>query len=143
MSAEQNKATVRRFYKEAFGKGNLDILDEVTTDDFIAHAPSEPGHDAETQDTERLKQEIARNRSAFPDLEFTIEDMVAEGNKIALRWSATGTHEGKLMDLPPTGKQVRLSGMNFLHFRDGKIAEDWVLWDSMGMMQQLGMVPER
>ena len=141
MSAGQNKATIRRFYTEAFDKGNLDVLDELVTDDFVAHAPAEPGHDEETQDAERLKQEIARNRAAFPDLTFNLQDMVAEGDTVAIRWSATGTHEGQLMDLPPTGKQVRLDGMNFLRFEDGKIAEDWVLWDSLGLMQQLGMGP--
>jgi steroid delta-isomerase-like uncharacterized protein len=142
MSTEQNKATIRRFYKEAFGKGNVDIMDEVLADDFVAHAPAEPGHDAETQSRERLKEEITRNRAAFPDLTFNLEDMIAEGDTVAIRWTATGTHEGPLMDLPPTGKQVTLKGMNFLRFEDGKIAEDWVIWDSMSMMQQLGIGPD-
>lgn len=141
MSTEQNKAVVRRFYREVFGEGNLDAIDEFLADDFVAHAPAEPGHDAETQDRERLKEEFARNREAFPDLTFNVEDIVAEDDTVAVRWTATGTHQGQLMDLPPTGKEVALKGMNFLRFEDGKIAEDWVLWDSMGMMQQLGMGP--
>lgn len=141
MSNDRNKQIIRHFYTEAFEKGNLDVLDELLTDDFVAHAPAEPGHDAETQDASRLKEEIARNRAAFPDLSFTIQEMIAEGDKVAIRWTAEGTHKGKLMDMPPTGKEITLNGMNFLHLRDGKIAEDWVIWDSMGMMQQLGMGP--
>lgn len=141
MSTEEHKALIRRFYSEVFDKGNLDMIDEATTDGFVAHAPAEPGHDAESQDRARLKEEFSRNREAFPDLTFNVEDMVAEGDTVAVRWTATGTHEGQLMDLPPTGKEVTLKGMNFLRFEDGKIAEDWVIWDSMGLMQQLGMGP--
>lgn len=138
---EQNKAIVRRVYQEVFNKGNVDVLDELLADDFVAHAPAEPGHDAEDQDRERLKEEITRNRAAFPDMSFDIKALIAEGNNIAMRWTATGTHKGPLGELPPTGKQVTMSGMNFLRLDDGKIVEDWVLWDSLGMMQQLGIGP--
>lgn len=138
---EQNKAVVRRVYHQAFGKRNLDVLDELMADDFVAHAPTEPGHDAEEQDRERLKEEFRRNFKAFPDLTFSLDEIIAEDDTVAIRWQATGTHEGPLMELPPTGKQVTLKGMNFLRLEGGKIVEDWVLWDGMGLMQQLGIGP--
>lgn len=141
-TTEENKELVKRVLEESFSKGNVDILEEALADDFVAHAPSEPGHEAETQDRERLAEEIERNREAFPDLTFTVEELIAEGNAVAVRWSARGTHEGDLMGMDPTGKEVTLKGMNFLHVENGKIAEDWVLWDSLGLMQQLGIGPE-
>lgn len=139
---EENKALVRRVLEESFSKGTVDVLEEVLAEDFVAHAPSEPGHGAETQDRERLAEEIERNREAFPDMTFTVEELIAEGDSVAVRWSARGTHQGELMGLEPTDKEISLKGMNFLHVKDGKIAEDWVLWDSLGMMQQLGLGPE-
>lgn len=143
MTTQQtNKELVRRTLDEAFSKGNVDVLDEVLADGFVAHAPAEPGHGPETQDRERLKEEIRRNREVFPDLTFTVEELVAEGNTVAVRWSMQGTHEGALPDLDPTGEEVTVRGMNFMHVEDGKIVEDWVLWDSLGMMQQLGIGPE-
>jgi steroid delta-isomerase-like uncharacterized protein len=141
-TTEENKELVKRVLEEAFSRGDVDVLEEVLADDFVAHAPSEPGHGAETQDRERLAEEIERNREAFPDMTFTVEEIVAEGDTVAVRWSARGTHEGELMGMEPTGEAVDMRGMNFLHIENGKIAEDWVLWDSLGMMQQLGIGPE-
>lgn len=141
-TTEKNKELVRRVLEEGFSKGNVDVLEEVLAEDFVAHAPSEPGHGEESQDRERLAEEIERNREAFPDMTFMVEELVAEGDTVAVRWSARGTHEGELMGMEPTGKAVTLRGMNFLHVEDGKIVEDWVIWDSLGMMQQLGIGPE-
>lgn len=138
----ENKELVQRAIEEAFNSGNVAVLDDVLADGFVAHAPAEPGHGPETQDRDRLEEEIKRNRAIFPDLTFDIQEMIAEGNAVAVRWKLHGTHEGAMPGVEPTGKEVTVRGMNFMHIEDGRIAEDWVLWDSLNMMQQLGIGPE-
>jgi steroid delta-isomerase-like uncharacterized protein len=141
--AEENKATSRRFYEELFTQGNLDTAEEIVTSDFVIHDPNIP---QEPRGPESLKQSVTRYRNAFPDLNFTIEEQIAEGEKVCTRWVADGTHQGELMGIAPTGNRV--TGRAFTlqrllqRFSGGKIAEDWAHYDALGMMRQIGAIPE-
>jgi steroid delta-isomerase-like uncharacterized protein len=106
------------------------------TTDYIGHEPS-----MTIQGQEGVRQFVSQYRSAFPDLHFTIEDMIAEGDNVITRWSVTGTHEGNLLGIPPTGKRTTGTGNTFIRFVDGKDQEDWVNWDALGLMHQLGVIP--
>jgi steroid delta-isomerase-like uncharacterized protein len=138
--SEENKAAVRRFY-EAFNAGEFDALDEIMAPDYANHDPQSPMSPDGGLDS--VKAELGGYRGAFPDLTFTIEEQVAEGNAVVTRWSAAGTQEGDLPDLPATGKHVDVTGISIDHFGpDGKMTEGYNNWDTLGMMQQLGAVPD-
>jgi steroid delta-isomerase-like uncharacterized protein len=137
MSTEENKALVRRFDEEVWGKGNLAVADELLATNFVLHAP--PPEVA--PDLEGYKQWVSTARTAFPDLQTTIEDMIAEGDKVVTRWTVRGTHKGEIMGIAPTGKQVTMTGISIDRIEGGKIVEEWNEMDMLGMMQQLGAVP--
>jgi steroid delta-isomerase-like uncharacterized protein len=137
MSSEQNKAIVRRAFEEPW-KGNLDVVDELTASDYIGHDPANP---EPLRGPEGVKEFISTYLAAFPDARITVEQQLAEGDLVATRWSARGTHEGELMGISPTGKQVTVSGLAISRLEDGKIVEEFQNWDTLGMMQQLGAVP--
>jgi steroid delta-isomerase-like uncharacterized protein len=141
MSAEENKAVVRREIEELFNHtGNLDAADEIYAPDYVGHEPAF----GDVRGVEGAKEFAADMRQAFPDLESTIEDQIAEGDKVVTRFSSRGTHQGETEDLgPPTGNRVEITGITIERFSDGKIAEDWTNFDALGMMQQLGLVPEQ
>jgi steroid delta-isomerase-like uncharacterized protein len=136
MSAEQNKAIVRRWVDGGWNAGDLDLVDEFYADDYTLHDPAMPVHGPES-----FKQYVAMYRSVFPDLRFTLEDMVAEGDRVAWRITARGTHQGPLMGIRPTGKQVAISAIIVSRFIGGRWAEDWVNMDMLGMLQQIGAIP--
>lgn len=136
MSAEENKAKVRRIVEEVYNKGNLDVVDEILASDYIYHGPG----GQEVRGPEGMKQMMGMFRSAFPDLYIITEDLVAEGDKVVQRYTVRGTHKGDLMGIAPTGKQVTITGMIMLRFAGGRIAEGWENYDELGMMQQLGVV---
>ena len=131
MSTEANQAIVRRMFEELFNRQNLAVVDEVMISDFIHHGPGT----RVIQGSEHFKNPVLHR--AFPDLHFTIEDMLAEGDQVVTRWTLRGTHQGEFMDLPPTGKPVTWSGINITRLEEGKAVEDWVEQDSLGLMQQL------
>ena len=137
MSVEQNKVTFRRWIEEGWNEGNLSVVDELYPPRYVSHSfpPAFP------PDREGLKQFVTAFRTAFPDLRFTLDDMVGEGEKVIARFGATGTHRGEFMGIPATGKSIRVGGFLQARFEDGKWAEDWVGWDQLGMLQQLGVVP--
>jgi predicted ester cyclase len=139
-SAEENKAVARREFEEMYNQGgNLDAAEEIYAPNFVGHEPTS----GESRGVEGAKQFAASYRQAFPDLECTIEEQVAEGEKVVSRWRARGTHEGETEDLgPPTGNRVEITGISMSTIAEGKLVEDWTNFDAMGMMQQLGMVPE-
>jgi steroid delta-isomerase-like uncharacterized protein len=141
MSAEENKAVVRREIEELFNHtGNLDAADEIYAPDYVGHEPAF----GDVRGVEGAKEFAADMRQAFPDLESTIEDQIAEGDKVVTRFSSRGTHQGETEDLgPPTGNRVEITGITIERFSDGKIAEDWTNFDALGMMQQLGLVSEQ
>ena len=138
MSTENNKALIRRVTEEAINRGNLALLDEVVGSDFVLHDPNYP---QPVRGAEGLKQYFQTFRSAFPDLHFTIEDIVGEGDTVAVRQTGRDTHQGELFGIPPTGKQLTVTAMHFHRFVNGNVVESWVNSDSMGMLQQLGVIP--
>jgi predicted ester cyclase len=138
-TTEQNKAQFRRMYEEGLNGGILAVADELIDPDCLDHE-IHPGGD---RGPESIRALITMLRTAFPDLHFEIEELVAEGDTVAGRLTMTGTHEGPLMGLPPTGHSVRQKSMHFVRFRDGKAVEHWGVRDDMSMMQQLGVVPPR
>jgi steroid delta-isomerase-like uncharacterized protein len=137
--SENNKAIVRRLLEELWNKGNLSLADEL-------FAPNYEHHDASTPDfgrgPESEKKRATLYRTAFPDVRLTIEDIISEGETVMTRWSCRGTHKGDLRGIAPTGKQVNISGVTIARLANGKFAEGWVNWDALGLMQQLGVVPE-
>ncbi len=137
MSLDENKALVRRYIEEVYNKGNVAAIDELLAHDFVHHfLPPGMGTDRES-----YKQFAAMHHAAFPDFHITVEDMVAEGDKVVCRWSGRGTHKGEFMRIAPTGKQVTERAMCLHRVEGGKVAESWVELDQLGMMQQLGVVP--
>jgi steroid delta-isomerase-like uncharacterized protein len=136
MSLEENKALVRR-QVDVWNTGDLSALDEVFAADLVNHDPP-PGA---ASDREGFKQIIAMNRAGFPDMKLTIEDMVAEGDRVVNRWTLSGTHEGEYMGIPPTGRKVVLKGISIHRIEGGKVVENWHEMDMMGVMAQLGVAP--
>ncbi len=133
--SEQNKAAYRKFIEEAANKGNLDVIDEVFGAEFDPHM----GPDFRGPEGER--QLLGGFRSAFPDLRFDVHDMFAEGDKVVTRWTVSGTHKADFMGIAPTDNKIEVAGITIIRFAGGKIAEEWASMDTMGMMQQLGVVP--
>jgi len=135
--SEENKALVRREIEELFNHtGNLDVAQEVYAPDFVGHDPTMP---QDLHGIEAARQFAASFRSAFPDLSCTIEEQIAEGDKVVSRWRASGTHEGETEELgPPTGNRIEITGISLERISEGKVVESWDNYDAMGMMQQLG-----
>lgn len=136
MSTENNKAVIRRF-REAFNAGDLDGAIAVFAPDAVVHMSSAP----EPLTMEEFKQLGALLVSAFTGGKSTVEDMIAEGDKVVSQLTFRGTHTGDLMGIPATGKSVMISEIIIDQFADGKIIESWRLFDQMAMMQQLGVIP--
>jgi steroid delta-isomerase-like uncharacterized protein len=139
MMSEENKEKVRRFLEEAFNEGNLGGADEIFASDYVLHDPSNP---EEIRGPEGIKQFVQMYRSAFPDSHITVEDQIAEGDEVVTRWTGRGTHQGELFGIPPSGNQVEVSGITISRFEGGKFAEDWTNSDTLGLMQQIGAIPE-
>lgn len=138
MSTEENKALLRRAWDELYGHGRLDSIEEFVLDDVIAHEP-----DGDVRGVEELKQYLATYLAAFPDTSVTVEDVIAEGDKVVSRYTVRGTHQGTTDEYgPPTGKQVVIDGITVYHFKGGKLAEMWDRYDNLAVMQQLGLMPE-
>jgi steroid delta-isomerase-like uncharacterized protein len=136
--SEKNKSIVRRSFEELFTHGDLDVADEVFASDYVGHDPALP---QEIRGPEQFKQFVMMYRNAFPDLELTVEDQVAEGDEVVTRFTARGTHRGELMGIPPTGKKVVVTGISIDRMKDGKSVESWTNYDLLSMLQQLGAVP--
>jgi steroid delta-isomerase-like uncharacterized protein len=136
VSTQENKALVRRFVEEVIGRGDLDLVDELVGDDYTYHGPGMevPGRDG-------IKQVFAMLRGAFPDWHETIEDLVAEGDKVVFRVTGRGTHQHAFMGIPPTGKRVVVAGTDVVRVEGGRIVEHWANFDQLGMLRQLGVLP--
>jgi steroid delta-isomerase-like uncharacterized protein len=139
MMSEENKEKVRRFLQEAFTEGNLGVVDELFATDYVLHDPANP---EEVSGPEGVKQFVQMYRSAFPDSRVTVEDQIAEGDEVVTRWTGRGTHQGELFGVAPSGNQVELSGITISRFEGGKFVEDWTNSDTLGLMQQIGAIPE-
>ena len=136
MSAGKNKALVRRFVDEVQSQGNTDVIDEICSPEFV-NPSAPPGLPA---DREGIKIVTAIFRRAFPDSYFTLEDMIAQGDKVATRKTFHGTHEGEFMDIPPTGQRVSMGLIDIVRIADGRVVEHWSMGNNLGMMQQLGVI---
>ena|SRR5687768_11092344 len=134
MSAE-NKALVRRWFEEVWNQGRTATIDELFAADGVVHGLGDT-----MRGPAAFKPFHAAYRDAFPDVRIEIEDMVAEGDKVAYRWSATATHRGNGLNFAATNRQARFTGMGFVRVRDGKLIEGWNNFDQLGMLQQLGVV---
>ncbi|HEY7346863.1 MAG TPA: ester cyclase [Ktedonobacterales bacterium] len=138
MSTEVNKAIVRRLFEEVFNKGNLTVADELVAQDGINYeAP--PGITPDGPDG--LKQAVQMLTLAFPDLHMTIEEMIAEGDKVVAHTTFSGTHQGAFMGMPPTGRRFTQQQIHIVRLADGKAVEHREVRDDVGMMQQLGVIP--
>ncbi len=131
-----NKALNRRFVEEVINQGNIEAIDELIDPGVVDHAAL-PGFPT---GREGAKQFFAMMRSAFPDLHLTIEDMIAEGDKVVMRSTWSGTHQGEFMGIPATGRRVTVSAIDISRVADGRIVEHWEQSDALGLMQQLGVV---
>jgi steroid delta-isomerase-like uncharacterized protein len=139
MSIEDNKALVRQMVEETFNKGDIGAVDKFLAPDFAEREELPAGL---PRDREGVKQLTIMLRSAFPDLKATVEDVVAEGDKVVVRQTWTGTHTGgEFMGVPPTGKAVSIGVIDIIRIGGGKFVEHWGQIDSMAMMQQLGAIP--
>ncbi len=139
MSLEENKAIVRRMYEEILNKGNLALADEIIALDAFSHQPAAPPESL--PGPEGVKRVVKMLQSAFPDQHTTIEEMIAEGDKVVMRGTLSGTHKGNFLGIPPTGKHFTMTQIHILRLVDGKVTEHWVNRDDLGMMQQLGVIP--
>ena len=138
MGNPQNEQIAARGF-EAFNTGDLSIVDEVTADNAVNHDPAQP---EEARGPEGFKQIIQLYRGAFPDLHIEIEEQFSDGDLVCTRWSSSGTNDGELMGMPPTGKHATSSGIAIDKIQDGKVVETWNQWDNAGLMQQLGIGAE-
>ena len=134
MSTEQQHVN-DRIIKEVWNQGNLELLDELCDPNYILHDGITIIHGIEG-----FKHYIERDRTAFPDVHFTIEDQVVEGDKVVTRFICRGSHEGYLMSIAPTGKRMTVSGMILNRFVNDRLAESWINFDTFGMMRQLGVI---
>lgn len=133
--AEDNRAILRRIVNEVINRGNLALADTLFAMEYIYHGPG----GLELRGPDGFKQLLNVYRSAFPDVNITIDDTVAEGDKIAWRWTARGTHKGDLTGIAPTGRTVTVSGILVSRFSGRKVVEDWESFDELGMLRQLGV----
>ena len=137
MATEENKTTARRYYEAVLNEGDIVALDEIATADYEEHDPL-PGQGTGLQG---LKERVTMLRAAFGQ-RFQIEDVVAEGDKVVVRWTGSGTHVGEFMGIPPTGRSFTISGIDVHGFRDGRMAEHWHVVDQLSLLQQLGLIPQ-
>jgi predicted ester cyclase len=138
--SEQNKAEARRLLEEAFGQGKTEVVEEVLHSDFVCYDPN-----SETGEIRRadIKGQIEYFHQALPDATYTVEDQVAEGDKVVSRWTAQGTHQGEFFGVAPTGNRVKFTGIQIDRFDEsGKLIEEWPEYDLLGAMRQLGAIPE-
>jgi steroid delta-isomerase-like uncharacterized protein len=138
MSTEEKKAQALRSW-EIVNQRNPDLIEEIYPPDFVWHEP-----EGDIQGYEQAKQFVSTFFKAFPDISITVEDAIAEGDKVATRYTISGTHQGETEEFgPPTGRQMALEGITIHRFEDGKIVEEWERYDNLSALQQLGLAPEQ
>jgi steroid delta-isomerase-like uncharacterized protein len=137
--ASRNAELAKRFHEDIFERGDFDAADQILTKDFVTHSPGAPADFLHGPDG--AKEYARAIRAGLPDLSITHDDIVIEGDKVVIRWSATGTHKGELLGIPPTGKPVEITGFDLFRIEGDRIAEMWQNWDALGLMQQVGAIP--
>ena len=135
MSLEEKKTIPRRILTEVFSQGRIDLIDELFHKDLTSYTTS-----GEVKGTEGIRKTISMNKGAFKDPQFTVEDQIAEGDKVVTRYTFSGTHIAEFMGIAPTGKLITFTGVVIYRIVDGKVIESWDQFDALGMMQQLGIV---
>jgi len=135
---EANTAAIKRFYEEVMAKGNMKVIDELVADNFVEHYAPDPQIPANKAG---LKQMMGMFRTAFPDLQVTVEDIIAKGDKVWAYTTTRGTNKGEFMGMKATGKKIDVKGLDIVRFVDGKAVEHWGLNDDYTMMMQLGVIP--
>ena len=137
MSAEVNKAIIRRLFDEFYNAGEVDVADQLFASTAVIHDPVT----GDRSGIDGLKQRHQAQLTATPDFHMTLEDMIAEGDKVSYRWTMAGTDKVGFMGRPPTNKLTTLIGIAIVRFADGKIVEGWHNYDMLGLLQQLGAIP--
>jgi steroid delta-isomerase-like uncharacterized protein len=127
----------RRFFDEIFSEGKLDLVDELFATEYVGQS----GHEEATRGPQGVREYVDALREGVSDLTVAVDDQVVEGDKVATRWTARGTHDGELMGIAPTGRTAAVTGISIQRIQDGKVVEGWTNWDLMGLLQQLGLAP--
>ena len=135
MSAE-NEALVRRFFEEFCNDRRADVVDEIVAADYVSHGPQAPP----AQGPDGVVARVGLYQEAV-DGHWTIDDLFSAGDRVVTRWTGTGTHVGELMGLPATGQPIAVEAITIHRIADGQIAEEWTVWDALGLLQQVGAVP--
>jgi len=136
MGTEEHKAVARRFYDEVLNEARVELLDDLTVEGYEEHDPI-PG---QRTGREGLKDRVTMIERGFGQ-RFTIEDVVAEGDRVVVRWTGRGTHAGEFMGIPPTGRSFTIAGIDIYRLQDGRLAEHWHVVDQLALLQQLGLIP--
>ena len=134
--SEQNKTLARRWFEDLFSRGDLDAANDILSVDFLDHLTHE-----DERGIEELKHYVSIYRTAFPDIQDSVEDIVAEADKVVVRWRSSGIHQGEFMGVAPTGRHVRFTGMRLFRIAENKIVESWVNIDERGLQEQVGALP--
>jgi steroid delta-isomerase-like uncharacterized protein len=136
--SEENKAVARRIDAEVWNEGRLEVIDELVAGDYVSTVVGVP---EQIRGPQGFREFVVTYRTAFPDLHISIDEQIAEGDIVVTRWTGTGTHEGELMGIPATGKQVTTAGINIDRIAGGKLVAGWALFDQLGLLQQIGAIP--
>jgi SnoaL-like polyketide cyclase len=131
----------RRLLEESFNRANFALADELVAPDAVDHDPATPAQMRGLRGPELLKGTVGMYREAFPDVRISVDDVIAAGDKVVLRWHSEGTHRGELAGLAPTGVRGSVTGISIDQWKDGKIIETWTEWDNLGLARQLGAAP--
>ena len=137
---ELSEAT-RRLLEETFNDGKLELADQLVAPEAVDHDPAAPAELRALRGPEALKRTVSTFRAAFPDMKIVVDDVIAAGDKVVMRWHGEGTHRGELTGLAPTGVRASITGISIDQWKDGKVVESWVEWDNLGLARQLGAAP--
>jgi steroid delta-isomerase-like uncharacterized protein len=135
MSVE-NEALVRRFFEDLCNGRQQDVADEIVAGDYVSHGPQAPP----AEGPEGVKARVAVYQESL-DGHWDVQEVFSAGDRVVARWTGSGTHEGELMGVPPTGRPIAVEAISVFRIADGKIAEEWTVWDALGLLQQVGAVP--
>lgn len=139
MPITDNTEIVRRLHGEALNRGKFDLVDEHVAETYVEHDPSAP---IQIAGREGYRENIRLIRKGFPDIKLTFDEILADGDAVAVRFTVEGTHDGEFMGYAPTGKPMKIHGIEIDHLTDGQLAEAWTHWDALGMLSQLGLEPK-
>jgi steroid delta-isomerase-like uncharacterized protein len=131
----------RRLVEETFNNGDFSLVDQLVAPDAVNHDPAEPAHMRGLRGPDLVRRTVQMYRAAFPDVRMAVDDVIAAGDKVVLRWHSEGTHRGELEGLAPTGARASVTGISIDRWKDGKVVETWTEWDNLGLARQLGAAP--